>query len=392
MPLFLTPSLQHYAWGGDHYLYDLMEQQPSGKPAAELWLGAHPKAPAMLTGTDKTLIEYIATDPNKVLGSNIVEQFGPHLPYLMKVLDVRKMLSIQVHPDKKTAETGFAREEAKGIARTSPNRNYRDNNHKPELGVAISDFYLLHGFKSTAAIRQSLIGIPEWTKLLPIFENEGTAGLYEYVMQAEQETIDQLLSGLGFRLLGGQYNRMQPEFWARRAVEQYTDQGHFDRGIFSIYWLNLVHLRSGEGIFQAAGIPHAYLEGQCIELMAASDNVIRGGLTQKHIDVAELLTTISFDPVSPVVLSPLKASDGWSVYHTPVSDFKLTCLNADADCAYEICAQGAETLLLFSGIASAGNLQLNPSWRIILLQDGERITISTHQPTIIFRAGVGRGI
>lgn len=208
-------------------------------------------------------------------------------------------------------------------------------------------------------------------------------------MRAEQETIDRLLGALASRLLAGKYNRHEHEFWARRAVEQYTHEGQHDRGIFSIYWFNLVHLRPGEGIFQAAGIPHAYLEGQCIELMADSDNVLRGGLTQKHIDVAELLANTSFCSVVPRILSPVRKTDGWYTYHTPVADFKLSYLNTKPERTYEVCAQGVEILLLFSGAATINNLQLKATQRVVLLEDGERVRISSDKATKIFRAGVG---
>ncbi len=324
----LSGVIQNYAWGGHSFIAQLTGQAaPTNLPWAELWLGAHPKGPA--TSPVGDLQQLIAENSVEVLGNQIAERFNQQLPYLLKVLDVKQMLSIQAHPSKASAETGFAYEEANGPARTASNRNFRDDNHKPELGVALNDFYLLHGFKSAAAIEKTLQNIPAWSGLQAYLSKQGVKGLYQYVMEAPQATINSYLRPLaaqiGKRLIQDKYN---PDFWAQRAISQYAQGGNLDRGIFSIYWFNLVHLRPGEGIFQAAGIPHAYLEGACIELMANSDNVLRGGLTQKHIDVQALLDNLHFRAVYPEILhlrSPNTANAAsWSYYPTPVEDFLLS--------------------------------------------------------------------
>ena len=220
MPHLLSPAVQHYAWGGDAFLAGFLGRTFDGEPTAELWFGDHPKGPAEIIGSAYDLKDQIQKSPEEYLGASVIDHFGARIPFLLKVLDVKQMLSIQVHPDKGTAEAGFAREEQNGPDRTAPNRNYRDDNHKPELGLAVSDFYLLHGFRDEAAIRETLRTVPGWAYLERQLDSEGVAGLYEYVMRADQNTVDELLQPLADQLAGGGYDRDQPEFWARRAVEQ----------------------------------------------------------------------------------------------------------------------------------------------------------------------------
>src|SRR5699024_6743476 len=191
------------------------------------------------------------------------------------------------------------KENQAGIPTDATNRNYKDDNHKPEMMVALSDFYLLHGFKAEDKLIQQLQRIKEFSALLPIFGSEGYKGLYKEVMTLPQEKVNQILRPLLEHIIplykADQLSKTDPAFWASRAVASgMTTLEDIDRGIFSIYFFNLLHLKTGEGIFQAAGLPHAYLEGQNIELMANSDNVLRGGLTQTHVDVEELLKHTRF--------------------------------------------------------------------------------------------------
>lgn len=389
-PFAINGVLQHYAWGGNNYLSQFLGLPPQGQPTAEFWMGMHPKGPATVTGSSKSLSKLIEEAPATLLGEGVSRRFQGRLPFLFKVLDVQAMLSIQVHPDKGTAEAGFAREEAAGISRTAPNRNYRDDNHKPELGVAISDFYLLHGFREEAAIANTLRRTPGWAALHPILFEEGVAGLYQHVMEASQEEIDRLLAPLVADLPEGSSDKTTPEFWARRAVEQYSKDGHHDRGLFSIYWFNIVHLQPGQAIFQDAGIPHAYLEGQCFELMANSDNVLRGGLTPKHIDVAELLLNTKTEAVTPQVLRPVPTGNGWEHYPTPAPDFALQFTQLAAAEELRLQAEGPEILLLFQGKCSLGGLPLHPDQRVVFLPAGAAVQLTAEETSVIYRAKVGR--
>lgn len=393
--------IQYYDWGGQHFLSQLTARPKVNdlQPWAELWLGAHPKGPATIIDSKVGLDEYIAQNPSGILGKE-ADNWQYRLPYLLKVLDVQKMLSIQVHPTKLAALAGFEREEAAGIPRSAPNRNYRDDNHKPELGLALTDFYLLHGFKSEQAIQETLDTVSGWETLKKPFETGGVADLYAYVMEAEQAEINTLLTPLANRLnsLGSDSsndteeqstNKLKADFWATRAFQQYTNAGDFDRGIFSIYWFNLVHLKRGEAIFQAAGIPHAYLEGACIELMANSDNVLRGGLTPKHIDVAELMKHLSFEAVMPNVLKPYSKGD-WQVFQTPVDDFELSerilkrgeCLDAQDEVATIYFVLDGQ-LDMKSGAAKRGQAIFQPANTKLYAECGE-------QETTIYRARAKR--
>ena len=271
-----------------------------------------------------------------------------------------------------------------------PETNYRDDNHKPELGVAISDFYLLHGFREEAAIAETLRQTPGWAELHPILFEEGVAGLYQHVMEADQDEIDRLLTPLVAQLPERIADKSNPDFWAHKAVEQYSKDGHHDRGLFSIYWFNVVHLRPGQAIYQDAGIPHAYLEGQCFELMASSDNVLRGGLTPKHIDVAELLLNTKTEAVTPQVLRPVADGNGWEHYPTPAPDFALQFAQLTATDELPLETDGPEILLLFSGKCSLGDLELHAGQRAVFLPAGSATQLTALADTVIYRAKVSR--
>ncbi|MTB50865.1 mannose-6-phosphate isomerase, class I [Lewinella sp. W8] len=384
--------IQEYAWGGKAFLAQLLHREKSPEtPWAEYWLGAHPKGAAKLPGGGK-LSEYIAQAPVEALGTSVARAFGSRLPFLLKVLDVDAMLSIQVHPTKAAAEEGFAREEQSGPERTAPNRNYRDDNHKPELGVALTDFYLLHGFRAAEAIRESLDGHPEWQSLLPVLDRDGVRGVYEYIMKAPQGEINTLLQPTVDRLLSAkQDDLLHPDYWARRAIEQYSRDGNHDRGMFSIYWFNLVRLQPGEGIFQDAGIPHAYLQGACVELMANSDNVLRGGLTPKHIDVPELLRHTICDRVVPEILAPRPTEDGWEHYPTPAPDFALLRRSFGEEVVRVPSTDKPSILLLLDGELADedGRTLLHQDQRAFFVPPGNGLHLRAVAPGTLYRATVG---
>lgn len=311
----LQGTVKHYDWGGFSFIPGLLQlENPGNLPFAEYWLGTHPLG-----------VSNVGRDKNGIP----LTEFVSSLPFLLKVLDVRNMLSIQVHPSKKAAEMEFAKENAAGIPPGSPQRNYKDDNHKPEMLVALGDFWLLHGFKTKESLEQTLRSVAELNELLPVFEATGLAGLYKYVMELPQHTVNRMLGPLVERLLAVRETsapgRGSEAFWVARAARTFGSS-NMDRGIFSIYFFNIVHLKKGEGIFQAAGVPHAYLEGQNVEIMANSDNVLRGGLTTKHIDVPELLKHVKCEPTIPQIIKPHPAN-GELTYEAPVADFRLSVLS-----------------------------------------------------------------
>ncbi|HFC00886.1 MAG TPA: mannose-6-phosphate isomerase, class I, partial [Phaeodactylibacter sp.] len=205
----LKAAVQNYAWGGTSFIPNLLNiQNADNQPFAEIWLGAHQRGPAQLNmdGEVFFLDKWLAQNPD-ALGEKVIEKFGKTLPYLFKVLDVNKMLSIQSHPTKKAAEIGFLKENKTGIPITAPHRNYKDDNHKPEVMVAMTDFWLLHGFQSEEAIEQILANVPEFEKLLFFFqkikpkERESKIfQFYKYLMTMPVEEVDEILKPLGERL------------------------------------------------------------------------------------------------------------------------------------------------------------------------------------------------
>jgi mannose-6-phosphate isomerase len=323
----LRGVVQHYSWGGNEFIPNLIgKENEEKKPFAEYWLGAHPNSPAqLLNGEEVSLYTAIQQSPDEVLGGRVKQEFGT-LPYLFKILDVKQMLSIQVHPSIESAVKGYADENKKGIPVTAPHRNYKDQNHKPELMAALSDFWLLHGFKTEEGIYRIFDTVSELSFLRDEFAQKSYKGLYETVMKMPQEEVDKVLAPLMQKIVpqyeAGELEKSSEHFWAARAVLTFCKNGHYDRGIFSIYFFNLLHLKEGEGIYQPAGLPHAYLEGQNVEVMANSDNVLRAGLTDKHIDVPELMKHVKFEPTVPNIIPARE--DQEQVYSTPAAEFELT--------------------------------------------------------------------
>ena len=326
----LNGVVQHYDWGGKHFIPSVLKQDNTeDKPFAEYWLGAHDNAPSILNSEagEVPLNAFISGNRN-ILGGHTLQHFS-RLPYLLKILDVRDMLSIQVHPTKEAAIKEFEAEEKKGVARNSPTRNYRDDNHKPELMLALSDFYLLHGFRPKADMISLLNNVPELNFLLPAFNDGDYRELYRTVMEMPQSEVDERLLPLTQRIVpayrSGTLEKSSPDFWAARAALTYNVGSHIDRGIFSVYLLNLVFIERGKAIFQDAGVPHAYLEGQNIEIMANSDNVLRGGLTPKHVDVPELLKHVRFEATIPAIIEGSPSVNSHEiVFKTPAKDFELS--------------------------------------------------------------------
>lgn len=375
--------MQHYSWGGYDYLPALLGfSGGEARPWAEYWLGAHPNCPADAEGQklDGLLSSQSAT-----------------LPFLLKVLDVRQMLSIQVHPDKDSAKKGFDAENKAGVPLKAPHRNYKDDNHKPELMVALDDFYLLHGFKPEAELKKILSEVPELSYLLSFFESGGYRGLYEEVMRCSQEKVNGVLSPLLQRILSlyekGELSKDSEDFWAARAAGSFCNNGIYDRGIFSIYLFNVLHLSAGEGVYQPAGMPHAYLEGRNIEIMANSDNVLRAGLTDKHIDIEELMKHIRFAPTVPQVL---KETEGKNCrrFAPPVEEFELVHYQWEGSGSEELKTRLGEIWLVMEGsvgIEAEGERRKVKKGEAVYVRGGTEVEIKTEQPSVLFRALVPEG-
>jgi mannose-6-phosphate isomerase class I len=353
----LIADVQHYAWGDADFIPALMGvANPQRTPFAELWMGAHPDLPSrvLLGGIEVPLDALTSAAPHEVLGPSVAAKFDGRLPYLFKVLSAAAPLSIQAHPTKAEAEAGFARENAAGIPLSAKARNYKDDNHKPELIAALTDFYALRGFRPLNEIARLLVEVPELHNLMPKFQPSGTglASLYEKLMTMPQDQVNHTLDSLVARLAeaNGQkpFTRMQPEYWILKADRTFSAEGRRDRGLFSVLLLNLVHLQPGQAMYLSAGILHAYLEGSGIEIMANSNNVLRGGLTPKHVDVPELLHNVVFEGGEAEVLQPVSigGSNEWA-YRTPASEFELRRIDLSAEAPYHSGSDhGAEILIL----------------------------------------------
>ena len=395
----ITGKVQHYAWGGYYYLPKLLNiPVKKGETYAEFWLGTHDRGSAEFkNGSENpvTLKDYVEAFPVQTLGEKASKTFG-RLPFLLKVLDVKDMLSIQVHPAKQDAQIAFEAENEQGIDPSSAERNFKDNNHKPELMLAVSEFWLLHGFKTPKILQQILREIPELHFLVPIFGGDNYKKLYRHVMEMPQVQVDRHLKTLLDRIIphyqAGKLNKDKEDFWAARAAITYSPEGHIDRGIFSIYFFNLLHLQPGQAVFQDAGLPHAYLEGQNVEIMSNSDNVLRGGLTPKHVDVPELLKHVRFEPTIPNILTGKPTESQRLVYLTPAPDFELSRLQIDKGHTVSLMSNSMEIFLIFSGSAEvkennseAFKRNKGEAW---VSFDGAGFEVRALDDTVIFQASI----
>jgi len=391
----LKGKIQQYAWGGTTYISKLLSvSNPESKPFAEYWLGAHDNAPSELEGaTPSRLNEYIRQQPEDTLGANVAERFG-RLPYLLKILDVKDMLSIQVHPSKKNAELEFAAENEKGIALTASHRNYKDDNHKPELMLALSEFWLLHGFKPEEELMRILVTVPELRFLQPVYSRDGYKGLYKKVMEMPQQEVNAALKPLLDRIVPlykeQRLRKQDEDFWAARAALTYNEGEKIDRGIFSIYFFNVVNVLPGEAVFQDAGLPHAYLEGQNVEIMANSDNVLRGGLTPKHVDVPELLKHVSFQATHPHIIREDNTPGHIVIYKTPAPDFELSKISLQAGEKVTIQSHSVEIFLVLEGKVQVegGDGFSRGVGEAFIAFDKAKLNVRADKDTVIYRASV----
>ncbi|GAA5220964.1 mannose-6-phosphate isomerase, class I [Membranihabitans marinus] len=308
--------IQHYDWGGYSFLPQLLNVENIDKrPFAELWFGHHPACPSSISEGQWLTEEMIAEETMTLKG----------LPYLCKILDVKDMLSIQLHPSKQAAEKGYEDESKREVSLTAFDRSFKDRNHKPELMYALSTFYLLHGFRETDDLLDVLGEIPALHWARDIILDKGLMEFYSEFMRADQEEVNRFLSPLKSYVIerGQVEDKSHPDFWALRALSTFDMDSDIDRGLLSIYLLKLLVLSPGEVVFQGAGIPHAYLEGQNVEVMSNSDNVIRGGLTKKYINHEALIQLMDFEDRSVHRLMPVRNTAFGRSFLPPVEDFKL---------------------------------------------------------------------
>lgn len=321
---YLTGTIQPYAWGSTTVIPDLLGVEPTGEPQAELWLGAHPLHSSTVDGTPLT--ELIAAEPERLIGEAPVDAYGPRLPYLMKVLAAAQPLSLQAHPTRAQAEAGYDREQALGVPRDAPERNYRDGWPKPEVLCALEPTEALSGFREpketyelfTRLAVPSALALVEplrdgtaahladvFGRLLHLGRDRSAQGVVDEVVDAARHTHHEDLAG-----------------FASIAVEL---AGFYpgDPGVLAALMMNRIQFGPYDAIYLPPGDLHAYLRGGGIEIMANSDNVLRGGLTPKHIDIDALLAVLEFTPTCPTPIPCIDQEHGIYAYQAPAKEFAL---------------------------------------------------------------------
>jgi mannose-6-phosphate isomerase len=363
---------RHYEWGSRTAIPTLLDEKPDGRPVAELWFGAHRGAPSPVPG-GATLEQLVAADPVRMLGPAVNDRFGSSLPFLLKILAAERALSIQVHPNLEQAQSGFAAEEAAGIAGGAASRSYRDRNHKPELLCALTQMDALCGFRSPAAALELLSGLalPELTFVEDALREADplrrafTAVLTHPDPSAAIEAVATAVTGV----------TSGPLFATRLASE---DHGA-DVGVLLTLLLNYVRLKPGESIYLGAGTVHAYLRGTAVEIMANSDNVLRCGLTSKHVNVAELLRVTDFAELP----DPRWPSDG-GCFDVPVPDFRLTRLVVAG--RRTVKDPGPQIVLCIGGRVQVDGHEIGPG-RAVFIAAGTPAAIAGDG--VVFVAGAG---
>jgi len=422
-------SVPPYLWGG-HLIARLLGRiHPRLGELAEYWLGAHDSGSAttVVEGCVLTLMELIDGAPVQVLGEAVARKFNNRHPYLMKLLHAVMMLSLQAHPNPTQASNGYKEERQMGIAVNIG--NYKDPSAKPEIAVVLEDLWMLHGFRKLAEIANILEDVQEFRTLMPDFRQKMEAAgldpqrqkdllmsLYSRVMdpaQLSNEESNRILGALVARVTAvNEANRLarvngmdeanvltkdMPDFWAARAAQTFLpSKGNWDRGMYSIYLLNLMFVPAGKAIYQPAGTPHAYLEGFMVEDMANSDNVLRAGFTNKKIDIPELLKTLTFATGKPPIIEPQAVSATESVFRTPAEEFEMSRIQIDSGKPHQNGQTYSLETLIVTSADEATVIKLKTEDQELELKQGSVVgipaglayTIEATGPAILFKSAV----
>jgi mannose-6-phosphate isomerase len=397
--LRLRNTIQNYSWGSRTAIADLLGVgSPSSKPQAELWMGTHPKGPSEVLQDRvwKPLNDLIEESPQQVLGEETARNFDGRLPFLFKILAAERPLSIQAHPNHAQAREGFRRESDQQIPLDAPHRNYRDGNHKPEVICALSEFWALCGFRTAKRIRRYFSEIEHPTcRILSrsLAVGPDRVGLRHFFASLMKLSIEELLPLLDVvqEEIMARFKNSAEAHWIDQLRQRYPR----DPGVLSPLFLNLVKLDPGEGLFLPSRLLHAYLGGVGVELMANSDNVLRGGLTDKHVALSELLRVLEFQPFQATVLLPEKDPAGGSFYRTPAREFRLSAVQTTLDKPIRSLSSGSIEIVF----CTHGEVQLAVSGQRdqLTLRRGESGVVPASTGTYevqgegtLFRAGVPR--
>jgi len=404
----LRGALRTYAWGSRTAIAEFTGRPvPAAHPEAELWFGAHPGDPAWLKTAqgETSLLEVLVADPEGQLGAASRARFGDVLPFLVKVLAADEPLSLQAHPSADQAVEGYLREERMGIPVSSPVRNYRDTSHKPELLVALQSFEALAGFRQASRTTELLraLAVSDLDPFIDLLTDQsdadGLRALFTTWITAPQPDIDVLVPAVldgAIQYVSSGATEFQSE---AKTVLELGERYPGDAGVLAALLLNRISLAPGEAIFLPAGNLHAYLRGVGVEVMANSDNVLRGGLTPKHVDVPELLRVLDFTPTTEERLRAQTRREGPElIYETPTDEFAVALLTLDGDdLGHEIDApsrhEGPQILLCTEGAATvhgkSKSLTLERGMAAWVAAEDGPIRLVAQEPTKLFRATVG---
>ncbi len=400
----LEGVLHEYAWGSRRFLAELEGRaSPSPSPEAERWFGAHPTAPATLhlaDGTARPLDAAVASDPVGLLGDDVVTRFGARLPFLLKVLAAAEPLSLQTHPTAARAQAGFADEEARGIPLDAPHRRYRDAWPKPELLRALTPFTALCGFRDPDRTLElfATLAVDELTWLVDALQRHGEAGIAPVVrrlLMVPEVACGPLVTAVAARAAG----LVEDAHWGAEArmVRGLSDRYPDDPGVVVALLMEVLHLVPGEALYLPAGNLHAYVEGAGIEVMATSDNVLRGGLTAKHVDVDELLQVLDDRPGAVPRVDPVPGVPGERVLPAPTPFFRLSELTPRSGAAVELDRRGPQVLLCTAGravvTADGTSLELARGQAALVAAAARDVEVTAvddpGEDALVFRATVG---
>ncbi len=400
----LRNAVRPYAWGSRTAIAELLGGPvPAAHPQAELWLGAHPADPSVLLhadGAQTSLLEALRVDPDRHLGTRCVQRWGSRLPFLLKVLAAEEPLSLQAHPSAAQAAEGFAREEARGTPRDAPERNYTDPDHKPELICALTEFHALAGFRDPIHTVELLTALdtpplaPYRALLAAEPNDDGLRALFTTWITMPQPAVETLLAATleaAVALLhrtarsGGRSDVRTPcrsDYRGEcRVVLELAEAYPGDVGVLAALLLNRIVLASGEAMYLPAGNLHTYLRGTAVEISANSDNVLRGGLTAKHVDVPELLRVLDFSYAELPLHSGEPVGPHEIAYRTPAEEFHLTRLEWAEGESTPVCLSSPSPQIL---LCTQGSAQLSSlDGDSVKVQRGESVWLAAADPEVV---------
>ncbi|EHU5001857.1 mannose-6-phosphate isomerase, class I [Vibrio vulnificus] len=384
----LENVIQNYVWGSQTAITELFGiDNPEQVPQAEIWMGTHPNGCSKLAHTGMLLSDFIQSDPANVLGDYTVERFGD-LPFLFKVLSAEKPLSIQVHPSREKAIEGYQKENLQGLQLTDSSRNYKDDNHKPELVYALTFYKAMNGFRTIEEIVSLFDQAKVETlrldleKLILQPTSTGLKAFFDVVMnlsaERKQRALAELLQAVD------QPAKTAKAREAFELIKEFRQDYRDDIGLFSPLLLNIVELEPGEAMFLHAETPHAYVKGTGLEIMANSDNVLRAGLTPKHMDIAELIANTNFISTDhdKLILKPFNIENK-TAYPIPVEDFSFEIVNVETTERRQY-VRSAEILFCIEG-----NCAIRHGSDVVTVAAGESVFVC-HSTKVYEYFGEGR--